>query len=196
MSEKPRFFKTPADFRKWLAKNHDKIDVQWVGYYKVATGKPSITWEESVDEALCYGWIDGLRRRIDDEAYKIRFTPRRPRSQWSQKNLDSVKRLIKEGRMESPGLREYENRAPPTGAYSYEKKTGKVADPKLGAEYEKIFKKHKGAWKHFQAQPPGYRRKATHWVISAKKEETRLRRLQRVIDASIEGEAVGPLKRP
>ena len=110
MSDNVKFFATPAEFHKWLAKNHDRVDVQWIGFHKVATGKPSITWPQSVDEALCFGWIDGLRKKIDDDAYKVRFTPRRPGSKWSANNVARVKRLIAEGRMQSPGLREYDNR--------------------------------------------------------------------------------------
>ena len=180
MSEESIFFKTPAAFRKWLEKNHDKVDVQWVGFYKVDTGKRSITWDESVGEALCFGWIDGLRKKVDEKAYKIRFTPRRPNSKWSAKNIASVERLIAEGRMREPGLREFEKRKQQEADYSYEER--KYA--KLSGTYEKQFKQNKTAWKFFQEQAPWYKRTAAHWVMSAKKEETRQRRLVRLIDDS------------
>ncbi len=191
MSERPRFFRTPAAFRKWLEKNHDKVDVQWVGFYKVGTGRPSINWNESVDEALCFGWIDGLRRSIDDEAYKIRFTPRRPGSNWSAKNIASVERLNAAGRMRTPGLREFESRKPEKSGDSIKHRDWL----ELSADYEKQFKKNKGAWKWFQEQAPSYKRTAAHWVMSAKKEETRERRFQRVVNDSAEQSTIPPLTR-
>ncbi len=189
MSDDVKFFETPADFHKWLAKNHDKIDAQWVGFYKVASGRPSITGPQSVDGALCFGWIDGLRRKIDDDAYKVRFTPRRPDSKWSAKNLAAVARLIAEGRMQPPGLREYENRKQEKADYSYQERK----DAKLTPEYEKRFKSNKAAWKFFQEKAPWYRRTAAFWVLSAKKEETRLRRLGQLIEHSADRRAVPPL---
>jgi len=194
MSENPKFFKNPAALRRWLEKNHDKVDVQWVGYYKVATKKPSITWDESVDEALCFGWIDGLRRSIDDEAYKIRFTPRRKGSVWSTKNIAAAKRLIADGHMRDPGLRAWEQRTEDKSSiYSYEnKKRDKLA---LSAANEKIFKKNKAAWAFYQAQPPGYRRTTAHWVMAAKKEETRRRRLGQLIEDSARKAPIAALHR-
>ena len=192
MSETPRFFKTPAAFRAWLEKNHDKLDVQWVGFYKVGTGKPSITWDESVDEALCFGWIDGLRKKVDEEAYKIRFTPRRPNSKWSAKNIASVNRLIAAGRMRQPGLHEFQDRKQGKADYSCEERKR----ARLSAAHERQFRKNESAWKFFQEQAPWYRRTAAHWVMSAKKEETRQRRLRRLIDDSAERSTIPPLTRP
>ena len=189
MPDDVKFFKTPATFRKWLADNHAKVDVQWVGFYKVASGRPSITWEESVDEALCVGWIDGLRKKIDDEAYKIRFTPRRPNSKWSAKNLASVERLLAEDRMQPPGRSAYESRKQAAADYSYEQRK----EARLTPEHEKRFKADKGAWKFFSEQAPWYRRTAAFWVVSAKKEETRLRRLEQLIEYSAERKPVPPL---
>jgi len=187
MSDDVLFFATPAEFRAWLKENHAGVDVQWVGYWKVATGKPSISWEESVDEALCYGWIDGLRRAIDDQAYKIRFTPRRRGSVWSAKNIASAERLIAERRMRAPGRRAFEKRKEARSRqYSYEQKQ----KLELSAEYEKLFKENKAAWKHYQGRPPGYRSKTSHWVMAAKKEDTRLRRLRQLIDYCAEEEAI------
>lgn len=195
MTEKPTFFATAGDFRAWLAKNHDKAAVLQVGYYKVATGKPSITWDQSVEEALCYGWIDGLRRRIDEESYMIRFTPRRRGSHWSQKNIASVEKLIGEGRMQPAGLKAYEaRRAERSGAYSFEQDQ----EPAFAEGLLAQFKASKAAWAFFQAQAPSYRRMVTHWVTAAKQEATRQRRLQRVIDVSAEEKRVdlmSPFKR-
>jgi len=183
MADDVLFFASPEDFRDWLAGNHDGVDVQWVGYWKVATGKPSITWQESVDEALSFGWIDGLRRSIDDESYKIRFSPRRDGSVWSAKNIASAEKLIAEGRMEAPGLRAFERRQEDKSSiYSYEQRD-KLA---LSPEFEKLFRRNRAAWKHYQGRPPGYRSKTAHWVMAAKKEETRLRRLRQLIDYSAE----------
>src|SRR5205814_4436470 len=128
----PKFFPTPSAFRKWLAANHAKARELWVGFYKKSSGKPSITWPESVDEALCFGWIDGIRKKIDDESYMIRFTPRKPRSVWSAINIRDVKRLLKERRMEPAGLRAFsarkENRS---GIYSYEQRSPELIEPYL-----------------------------------------------------------------
>jgi uncharacterized protein YdeI (YjbR/CyaY-like superfamily) len=190
VSEEPIFFPSPAAFRKWLAKNHDRADVLWVGFYKVGTGKPSLTWDQAVDEALCHGWIDGVRRGIDEERYKIRFTPRRARSVWSKKNIASVERLTGAGRMQPAGLAAFAARtAKRSGTYSFEQEQ----PAGFGPELERAFRAKPKAWKHFQTQPPGYRRLLTHWVTSAKKEETRLRRLRRIIEVSGRGERVNLL---
>jgi uncharacterized protein YdeI (YjbR/CyaY-like superfamily) len=192
MSDDIVFFATPADFRAWLEANHDAVEEQWVGFYKVGTRIPSITWQESVDEALCLGWIDGLRKKVDNEAYKIRFTPRRPDSRWSAKNVASVESLVAEGRMQPSGLRAYESRRDDkSGTYSYEQRN----DAALGPQYEKQFRENRGAWQFFQQQAPWYRRTAAFWVISAKKEETRLRRLGTLIDDSAAGRTIAPLTR-
>lgn len=178
---KPRFFATSAEFRKWLKANHAKADELLVGFYKKSTGKPSLTWEESVDEALCFGWIDSVRRSIDAESYTNRFTPRRPGSFWSNKNIANVQRLIKEGRMQPPGLKAYEARtAVRSGAYAFEQSQIAALSPAL----LKRFKANKSAWSFFNAQPPGYRKTIQHWIVSAKRDETQLKRLDRLIELS------------
>ena len=176
----PRFFKTPAAFRKWLAANHAKAKELWVGFYKKASGKPSITWPESVDEALCFGWIDGVRKTIDDESYVIRFSPRKPNSIWSAVNIRNMERLIKEKRMTPAGLKAYEHKKEyRSGVYAYEQRPAELVEP-----YASQFKKSKAAWKFFQAQPPYYRKTMTWWIVSAKQEETRLKRLEKLIEIS------------
>jgi uncharacterized protein YdeI (YjbR/CyaY-like superfamily) len=180
---KPRFFKTPAAFRKWLAANHRKSKELWVGFYKKATGNPSITWPESVDEALCFGWIDGIRKNIDHESYVIRFTPRKSESIWSAVNVRNVERLVKEKRMTEAGLKAYALRKEfRSGIYSYEQRPAELVEP-----YASQFKKNKAAWKFFQAQPPGYRKLMTWYIVSAKTEETRQKRLARLIEYSAKG---------
>ena len=180
----PKFFPTPAAFRKWLAANHDKSKELWVGFYKKDTGKPSIDWPESVDEALCFGWIDGIRKSIDEDSFKIRFTPRRPGSIWSAVNTRNVDRLIKEKKMHPAGLKAYEQRKENrSGIYSYEQRSPELVEP-----YTKEFKLHKAAWKFFQAQPPSYRKMMNWFIVSAKQEETRLKRLQQLIEASSRGQ--------
>lgn len=177
---KPRLFESGERFREWLEKNHDKADELLVGFHKRHTKRPSMTWPQSVDAALCYGWIDGVRRRIDDETYAIRFTPRRQGSIWSAVNIKRAKELIELGEMRAAGLRAFETRDEErANSDSYER-----AAATLPADFEKRFRANKAAWKYFRAQPPGYRRVATHWVISAKKQETRLARLQKLIAIS------------
>jgi uncharacterized protein YdeI (YjbR/CyaY-like superfamily) len=190
---KPRFFAKPADFRRWLERNHDKSAELWVGFYKKGSGKPSITWPEAVDQALCFGWIDGLRKSVDDDSYMIRFTPRTARSTWSAVNIKRAKELIGEGLMQPAGLKAFEARTDDRSAiYSYEQR--KTAE--LDSAQTKQFQKNRKAWEFFQAQPPGYRRSAAHWVVSAKQEETRARRLSQLIEDSERGKAIGPLRRP
>jgi len=176
----PGFFKTPAALRKWLAANHTTEKELWVGFYKKDSGKQSITWPESVDEALCYGWIDGIRKRIDEESYQIRFTPRKPGSVWSAVNIRNVEKLIKEGRMEDAGLKAFaarkENRS---GIYSYEQRSAELVEPYLGR-----LQRNQAAWKFFNSQPAGYRKQMNWWIVSAKREETRLKRLAKLIRAS------------
>lgn len=180
---KPRFFKTPAAFRRWLASNHDKAKELWVGFYKKTSHKPSITWPESIDEALCFGWIDGIRKRIDDQSYVIRFSPRRPGSIWSAVNNRNVERLIKEKRMTPAGLRAYESRKEyRSGIYSYEQRPAELVEP-----YASQFRRNQAAWKFFQAQPPYYRRTMTWFIVSAKTEDTRIKRLKKLIEASANG---------
>jgi uncharacterized protein YdeI (YjbR/CyaY-like superfamily) len=176
----PRFFPTPLTFRKWLAANHDKSKELWVGFYKKSSGKASITWPESVDEALCFGWIDGVRKSLDGESYVIRFSPRKPGSIWSAVNIRNMERLIKENRVQPAGLKSFaarqENRS---GVYSYEQRSAELVEPYAG-----IFQRNKLAWKFFAAQPPGYRKMMNWFVVSAKQEGTRLKRLDRLIKAS------------
>lgn len=191
MSRDPIFFPTPEEFRAWLAAQHDKEQELLVGFYKVATGKPSLTWDQSVDEALCFGWIDGVRKRIDDESYTIRFTPRKPDSYWSKKNIASAERLIADGRMQPAGLAAYRARkGEKSGAYSFEQ--DEIAA--FGPELEGRFKAQKEAWEFFHAQPPGYRKTIRHWVMSAKHQETRLKRLDRVVEVSGQEQRVDLLK--
>jgi uncharacterized protein YdeI (YjbR/CyaY-like superfamily) len=188
----PRFFATPDEFRAWLAANHDSESELLVGYYKRASGRPSITWAESVDEALCFGWIDGVRRTIDDESYSIRFTPRRPRSTWSAANIKRVGELAAEGRMTPAGLAAFERRSGDrSGIYSYEQRHHAELEP----EQEQRFRADAAAWAWFERQAPSYRRQALYWVVSAKRPETRERRLNVLIEDSGAGWKIGPLRR-
>ena len=184
---KPRFFKTPADFRAWLEKNHDKAKELLVGFYKRDSGRPSITWPESVDQALCFGWIDGVRKRIDDESYTIRFTPRRRGSIWSAVNIKRAKELETLGQMTPAGLHAFAQRDEKKSAiYAYENRPRELAP-----EYEKRFRANKKAWAFFTEQAPSYRRVMTYWIMEAKKDETRERRLAALIDYSAQGRRVG-----
>lgn len=186
----PIFFASPAEFGDWLRANHAKAREVLVGYYKVGTGKPSLTWEQSVDEALCYGWIDGVRKSLGAESYTIRFTPRKAGSIWSNKNIASAERLISTGRMQPPGLAAYQaRRAERSGIYSFEQvETG------WGDKLEAEFQAHWAAWEFFNQQPAGYQRTMQHWVTSAKREETQLKRLARLIELSAEGRRVDFMK--
>jgi uncharacterized protein YdeI (YjbR/CyaY-like superfamily) len=188
----PSYFATPAEWRAWLTEHHDTAAELWVGFHKKASGRPSITWPEAVDQALCFGWIDGVRKSVDDSRYVIRFTPRRRNSVWSSVNVGRVEELTRLGLMHAAGLAAYEASAPAKSrVYSYEqRKSAKLPEP-----LERRFKRHRTAWEFFQAQPPGYRRTATWWVISAKKEETRLRRLETLIEDSARRRPVKPLAR-
>jgi len=177
---KPTFFEAPDAFRKWLEKNHDKASELLVGFYKRDSGRPSITWPESVDQALCFGWIDGVRRRIDDVSYSIRFTPRRRGSIWSAVNIGRATELVKLGLMCPAGAKAYAQRSEDKSRiYAYEKERRT-----LPRAEEKRFRANKKAWKFFNDQPPSYRRVAIHWILSAKREETRERRLATLIDDS------------
>lgn len=188
---KPLFFPTPDHFRTWMLKNHDKMKELWVGFHKRGSGRPSITWPESVDVALCFGWIDGVRKSLDEQSYVIRFTPRRPGSRWSAVNVKRVKALTREGVMHPSGLAAFKDRTKDAD-YSYEQREGARLDPAS----ERQFRAKKTAWEYFQAQAPWYRRTATWWVISAKKEETRQKRLGILIDHSERRRPVPPLARP
>jgi uncharacterized protein YdeI (YjbR/CyaY-like superfamily) len=189
----PLFFATPADFRRWLTEHHESARELWVGFHKTGSGRPSITWPESVDEALCVGWIDGVRKRIDEESYKIRFTPRKATSTWSAVNIKRMAELTSQGRVLPAGLQAFEKRSEKkSGIYAYEQRGA----AKLDEAAEQQFQAEKAAWEYFQAQPPWYRKTATWWVVSAKKEETRQRRLTVLIEASAEGRAIRELTRP
>jgi uncharacterized protein YdeI (YjbR/CyaY-like superfamily) len=189
----PTFFPTPADLRAWLERNHEKETELLVGFYKKGSGKPSITWPELVDEALCFGWIDGIRRRIDDESYTIRLTPRKSTSTWSSVNIRRVEELANEGRMRPGGLAAFERRSKQrSGIYAYEQRR----QAKLEPDQEREFRANAAAWSFFQAQPAGYRQTATYWVVTAKREETRRKRLATLIDDSANGRRLRHLTRP
>lgn len=187
----PTYFATPGEFRAWLDEHHASAQELWVGFYKVGSGKPSITWPQAVDEALCFGWIDGVRQRIDDASYANRFTPRKPRSTWSAVNIRRVNELTDQGRMCPAGLAAFEARAEErSGIYSYER--GEVA---LDAAEEQQFRANEKAWELFQGQAASYRRAAIWWVVSAKKDETRRKRLATLIGDSEQGRTIAPLTR-
>lgn len=189
---KPQFFPTLDDWRAWLKKHHADTEEFWVGFYKRDSGRPSITWPESVDGALCFGWIDGVRKSIDATSYKIRFTPRKGRSIWSAINIKRAKELSKQGLMHSAGLAAFEKRDGDRSAiYAYEQR--KTA--KLPTEFEKQFRARSQAWTFFQFQPPWYQRTSIYWVVSAKKEETRLKRLATLIDCSARKQKIPSLSR-
>jgi len=187
----PAFYASPEAWRAWLAAHHADEHEHWVGFHKRGTGRPSITWPESVDQALCFGWIDGVRKRVDDDRYMIRFTPRKRASRWSRVNVARVAELTEAGLMHPAGLAAFEARTE-EGTYSYEQREAAAFDPGR----ERRFRADEAAWAWFAAQAPWYRRTATHWVMSAKREETRDRRLARLIEDSAAGRAVGPLRRP
>jgi uncharacterized protein YdeI (YjbR/CyaY-like superfamily) len=182
----PKFFPRASAFRVWLARNHAAATELLVGFHKKGSGRPSMTWPESVDEALCFGWIDGVRRRVDDDSYSIRFSPRRARSIWSAINIKRAEELDALGRMKPAGLRAFaarqENRS---GIYSYEQRPDTLPEPYAGK-----LRKHRAAWKFFMDQSPSYRRKLGWWVVSAKKEETRLARLAKLIDDAKQGRRI------
>lgn len=184
-----KFFETPADFRRWLDKNHGNAVELWLGFYKKNSGRPSITYHEALDEALCYGWIDGIRKAVDDISYTIRFTPRKPGSIWSLVNIRRVGELQSLGRMMPPGIAAFEARdKEKSKRYSYENHLRK-----LDGVYEKKFRAHQKAWEFYQSQAPWYRRTSSWWVLSAKQEETRARRLEKLIEYSEKGERIPQL---
>ena len=181
----PVFFPTPADFRAWLEAPHQTASELIVGFYKKGSGRPSITWPESVDEALCFGWIDGIRRSLGEEAYTIRFTPRKPTSIWSAVNVARVAALTGLGRMTPAGLVAFEKRrADRTGIYGHERASPAELEPALRARFEA----HPEAMGWFRSQAPSYQRITLHWIMNAKKQETRERRFEQVLSASLKGE--------
>jgi uncharacterized protein YdeI (YjbR/CyaY-like superfamily) len=191
MSMKPKFFSNSLKFRKWLEDNHSKKKELLVGFYKKSSGKPSITWPESVEQALCFGWIDGIRKSIDAERYSIRFTPRNPKSTWSAVNIKKIEELKRLGLVKPAGLAAYNKKEENNSKiYSFEQRIVQF-DP----QFEKVFKKNKKAWNNFQLQPPYYRKTVTHWVMSAKQEETRLKRLNRLIIDSEAGLKIKEMRR-
>ena len=183
---KVRFFKTPADLRQWFRANHATAAELWVGFQKKRTARPSITWPESVDEALCVGWIDGIRKRLDDDSYTIRFTPRRKGSIWSAVNIRRVGVLTREKRMRPEGVAAFAMRKEnKSGIYSYEQRRDALEEPYAG-----MVRAHPAAWEFFCAQPPSYRKVMGWWVVSAKKEETRTARVQKLIEACAKGRRI------
>ena len=195
---KPAFFPAAEGFRKWLEEHHSVARELWVGFYKKSTGRASITWPESVAEALCVGWIDGIRKSVDESSYAIRFTPRTPRSIWSAVNIRRARALTEEGRMHPAGLRSFAARREyRSGIYSYEQRPEDLVEP-----YRSALRKHKSAWSFFRLQPPHYRRAVNWWVVSAKREETRQKRLAALIEHSAAGRRIPaflsrkPSKRP
>jgi uncharacterized protein YdeI (YjbR/CyaY-like superfamily) len=186
----PTFFPTPASFRKWLEQQHTTEKELLVGFFKIGSGQPSITWPESVDQALCFGWIDGIRRSIDESSYSIRFTPRKPSSIWSAVNIRKMEELTAQGLMTPAGLAAFQKRKEDKSViYSYEK------PPQQWHEsYETVFRENEKAWANFHAKEPYYRKTAMYWVMSAKQEATRLSRLQTLIQDSEAGMKIKSLR--
>jgi uncharacterized protein YdeI (YjbR/CyaY-like superfamily) len=185
----PIFFRSAAEFRAWLERHHDTSTEILVGYHKKGTGKLGMGWDESVDQALCFGWIDGVRRGIDDERYMNRFTPRQRGSTWSAKNINRAKELIDQGLITPAGLEAFEARVEDRSPYAYERRH----TVRLDATFERRFRRNAKAWEIFLSKPPSYRQAAIRWVMSAKKQETRERRLARLIDVSAAGRTVPPV---
>ncbi|MBC7811640.1 MAG: YdeI/OmpD-associated family protein [Burkholderiales bacterium] len=183
------YLASPDEMRQWLSENHDQVSELWLGIYKKDSGKMGVTYKQAVDEALCFGWIDGLTRKVDEASYKVRFTPRKPRSIWSQVNLKRIEELIQLGRMQPPGLKAYTGRDPAkTNLYANEQ-----PDLKLDDAYERELQANEAAWTFFQAQSAAYQRTATWYVMSAKQEVTRCKRLIKLIEACTKGEKVAAL---
>ncbi len=187
----PHFF-SAEDFRVWLVTHHASATEVWVGFHKKATGQSTMTWSESVDEALCFGWIDGVRKSLDAERYVIRFSPRKAVSIWSEVNIAKVRRLIDEGRMRPAGMAAWARRdEAKSGIYSFERKAAALDAAQLA-----LFRKNRRAWSFFEAQPPYYKRVAAHYVSSAKREETRNKRLAILIERSAKGERLPGISSP
>ena len=182
-----RFFKSASEFRKWLAKQHDKVTELWLGFYKKGSGKATLTYQEALDEALCFGWIDGVRKSLDEDSYMIRFSPRKSRSIWSRVNVKRAAELKRTGRMMPSGLAAFAARdSRRSGIYSFEN-----APRELHPDYQERFRKKPSAWSFFKSQPPGYQRTAIFWIMSAKREDTRISRLARLIADSARGFRLG-----
>ena len=190
--EAPIFFASPEEFRRWLEANHDSAELLWVGFHKRGTGKPSLTWPESVDQALCFGWIDGDRKSLDGERYVIRFTPRKATSKWSRINVARMAELEAAGLVRPAGRTAFRRKPEgERGTYSYELRDR----GQLGPELEQKFRAKKRAWAFYETQPPGYRRLTAFWVVSAKRAETRERRLATLIECSAAGRRIPGLER-
>lgn len=188
----PLAFERSTDLRAWFRKNHSKASELWIRFYRLESGRPSVTYPEALDEALCAGWIDGIRKRADDESYIMRFSPRNPKSNWSTVNIRKAEALIASGRMTPAGLRSFEGRkASAEERYSYENRPHD-----LPADAVAAFKRDKKAWKFWREQPPGYRRTVTWWIVSAKRSETRARRVALLIEHSRKSERIPPLVSP
>ncbi|MBZ0282438.1 MAG: YdeI/OmpD-associated family protein [Anaerolineae bacterium] len=186
------YFTSPDELRQWLLENHDKTSEVLIGFYKKSASTKGITYNEALDECLCFGWIDGVRKGVDAERYTIRWTPRKTRSIWSAVNLKRIVELIDMGRVQPSGLKTYEERDQRMqGIYSHEN-----PDQPLNADYETRFRENASAWELFLSKPPSYQKAARHWVMTAKQEATRLKRLNELIDYSAKGEKVPPLRRP
>ena len=185
------YFKRPEEFRAWLADHHDQETELVVGFYKKGTGIPSMTWAEAVDEALCYGWIDGRGNRVDEQRYTIRFSPRKPSSIWSDRNIKRVEALTAEGRMQPAGVRAFEARSEERSrVYSFEQDS-----ISLSPAFEQRLKENEAAWHFFRDQAPWYQRAAIHWVMTAKRESTRERRMEQLITDSARNQTIPPLTR-
>lgn len=185
------YFRSPADLRAWFEQHHQAAQELWVGYHKMSTGEPSVTWPESVDEALCFGWIDGIRKSVDERRYTIRFTPRRPGSIWSAVNIRRVQVLKEAGRMHPAGLHAYDARQEnKSGIYSYEQRRDQLDEP-----YVSLLRQNQAAWDFYQAQPASYRKAVNWWVVSAKSEETRLKRLEKLVEDSAKGRRIAQFTR-
>jgi uncharacterized protein YdeI (YjbR/CyaY-like superfamily) len=188
---KPMFFPSPTDFRQWLEDNHREYSELWVGFYKKSSAKLSITYPEALDEALCFGWIDGVRHSVNHDAYTVRFTPRKPKSQWSAVNIKRAQQLAAAGRMRPAGLNAFAVAKDQPHKYSYEQRQ----QASFNRAQEQQFRANRRAWSFFQSQPPWYRRTATFWVVSAHKKETRQKRLATLICDCAESRIIKPLMR-
>ena len=188
---KIRFFKSPSELRAWFKANHEKRRELWIGFHKIGSGKPTVSYSEAVEQALCFGWIDGVKKSVDANSYTHRFSPRKPRSKWSAVNLERARKLVASGTMEAAGLQALQGAKAASRAYSYEQRDS----ARLSETDERQFRRSEKAWQFFQNQAPWYRRTASWWVISAKKEETRQKRLAGLIAHSLEQETIPPLTR-
>jgi uncharacterized protein YdeI (YjbR/CyaY-like superfamily) len=190
-NEEPIFFATPVLFRAWLQKNHQTQLQQWVGFHRKDSGRPSISWPESVDQALCFGWIDGLRKTVNAQSYKIRFTPRRSTSNWSALNIRRMEELMKEGQVQPAGAKAFAHRSEKkSNVYAYENRCSAV----LSQSAERQFRSNRSAWNWFSKQTPSYRQTAIWWVVSAKRIETQEKRLATLIADSKAKRKIGPLR--